>query len=371
MEYQDYYKVLGVERNATAKDIKSAYRKLTKKYHPDVNKDDANAEKKYRQINEAYEVLGDPDKRAKYDQFGSQWEQYQKMGGNPFGGGGGAQSINLEDLLRQFGAYSESSSTGRQSAGSSGYSSFFDSLFGGLGGSNPFSDLGQNMGGADPFSRSSSQRGRSRQSASYGSADRSAKNGKDLECETVISVAEAYSGTTRTVTVERTDDCPVCGGRGTKNAAPCDACFGSGKTRTPRQIEVHIPVGIQDGQKVRLKGEGEPGLRGGANGDLYLKVSISKNDAFAVNGNDVEGELWVSLYDALFGGSVDFVTPNGKTVGLKIKPGTQNGTRLKLAGLGIPGKKKGDLYVRVMVKLPTSLSAKQEKLFRELDDRKA
>ena len=102
MEYQDYYKVLGVARDASAKDIKSAYRKLTKKYHPDVNKGDANAEAKYRQINEAYEVLGDADKRAKYDQFGSQWEKYQKMGGNPFGGSGGAQSINLEDLLRQF-----------------------------------------------------------------------------------------------------------------------------------------------------------------------------------------------------------------------------------------------------------------------------
>ena len=368
MEYQDYYKVLGVERNASAKDIKSAYRKLTKKYHPDVNKNDANAEKKYRQINEAYEVLGDPDKRAKYDQFGSQWEQYQKMGGNPFGGGGGAQSINLEDLLRQFGG---GTSSRQSTGGGSGYSSFFDSLFGGLGGSNPFGDIGQSMG-ANPFGRSTGRGGgRTSQSTSYGGFDRSSKSGQDLECETTITVAEAFNGTTRTVTIERTGDCPVCGGRGTKNSAPCDACFGSGQSRIPRQIEVHIPAGIQPGQKVRVKGEGEPGIRGGSNGDLYLKVSISKSDAFTIDGNDVEGELWISLYDALFGGSVDFVTPNGKTIGLKIKAGTQNGTRLKLAGLGLPGKQKGDLYVRIMVKLPTSLSSEQEKLFRQLDDRKA
>ncbi|MDO5295923.1 MAG: DnaJ C-terminal domain-containing protein [bacterium] len=373
MEYQDYYKVLGVARDASAKDIKSAYRKLTKKYHPDVNKGDANAEAKYRQINEAYEVLGDPDKRSKYDQFGSQWEHYQKMGGNPFGGGG-AQTINLEDLLRQFGG------GGQSTGGRSGRSSFFDILFGnmgsGMGGAfsggsspfggsdNPFGGSGSPFGPGSPFGSGSSY-------GSSGPRQSSSSNGKDLECSTTISLEEAYKGTNRTVTVERVSECPVCGGRGSKNSAPCDACMGSGKARMPRKIDVRIPAGIVSGAKMRVRGEGEPGARGGSNGDMFLQVNIDPGKEFTVKGKDVECELWISLYDALFGGSVDFVAPSGSTLSLKIKAGTQNGARMKLAGLGLPNSKgKGDLYVRLMVTLPTSLSAEEEKAFRKLDNRK-
>ena len=374
MEYQDYYKVLGVARDASAKDIKSAYRKLTKKYHPDVNKGDANAEAKYRQINEAYEVLGDADKRAKYDQFGSQWEQYQKMGGNPFGGGGGAQSINLEDLLRQFGG------GGKSTGGRSGRSSFFDILFGNMGGgmggsfgggSNPFGGNGDPFGGSgspfgpgSPFGQGSS-RGPS-------GSHQTSSSGKDLECTATISLTEAYKGTTRTVTVERVSECPVCGGRGSKNSAPCGSCFGSGKVRMPRKIDVHIPAGISSGSKMRVRGEGEPGINGGSNGDVLLQVNIAEEKGYTIKGKDVECELWISLFDALFGGSVDFTAPSGSSLALKIKAGTQNGTRMKLAGLGLPNAKgKGDLYVRLMVKLPTSLSSEEEKAFRKLDDRKS
>ena len=375
MEYQDYYKVLGVARDASAKDIKSAYRKLTKKYHPDVNKGDANAEAKYRQINEAYEVLGDADKRAKYDQFGSQWEKYQKMGGNPFGGSGGAQSINLEDLLRQFGG------GGQSTGGRSGRSSFFDILFGNMNGA--FSGGSASFGGDNPFGGSDNPFGGSGSpfgpgspfgtGSPYGSGASSRSGsvrGKDVECSTTISLAEAYKGATRTVTLERVSECPVCGGRGSKNSAPCGACFGSGKARMPRKIDVKIPAGTTSGSKMRVRGEGEPGPHGGDNGDMFLQVNIAPDKDYTVKGKDVECELWISLYDALFGGSVDFTAPSGSNLALKIKAGTQNGARMKLAGLGLPGSKKGDLYVRLMVKLPTSLTPEEEKAFKKLDNRK-
>ena len=354
MEYQDYYKVLGVPHDASTKDIKSAYRKLTKKYHPDVNKGDSQAEAKYRQINEAYEVLGDSEKRAKYDQFGSQWDKYQHVGGNPFGGGGHAQSINLEDLLSQFGG-------GFSSGGRSGRSAFFDMLFGNMGGG--FA----NSGGAESFMNGSFAGG---SPFSGRNAHGAGKRGKDLEGTTTISIAEAYKGVARTITIERLSDCTVCGGKGVNNNRACAVCQGTGHVRTPRQIKVKIPAGVASGTKMRVRGEGEPGQFGGANGDLFLQVNIVNDSVFSLKGKDVECELWISMFDAIFGNSVDFTVPDGSQLSLRIKEGTQNGTRLKLSGRGLPNTSgAGDLYVRLMVKLPLSLSEEQRRLFKQLDDR--
>jgi curved DNA-binding protein len=307
MEYRDYYKILGVDKGASEKDIKQAYRKLARKYHPDVNPNNRAAQEKFKEINEAYEVLSDSDKRRKYDTLGAHWqqyEQYQRAGGQgPFQwGGGGTQyrTVTPEE---------------------------FESLFGGLG--------GENLSGFSDFFRTFFGGG-------FGEATRAharPRRGQDIEQPLEITLDEGYRGTTRIVQKEG------------------------------RRLEIRIPAGVKTGSKIRYAGEGYPGAAGGAAGDLYLRVQIAPHPTFEREGDDLRCELPVNLYTAMLGGEVHVPTLKGQ-LALKIPPETQSGKTFRLAGQGMPRLNEpnvyGDLYAKVRVMLPDHLTAEERALFTRL-----
>jgi curved DNA-binding protein len=314
MEYKDYYKILGVDKNATEKEIKSAFRKLARQYHPDVNPDDPQAEARFKEINEAYEVLGDTEKRAKYDQLGTDWQRWQRAGGQPgdfdwsrwtAAPGSGRVHVRYgtpEDLEDLFGD-------------SSPFSDFFTSIFGGLGGTRRTGS----RGGFEGFDRP--------------------RRGQDLEHEVEISLAEAYSGTTRLL------------------------------TKDGRRMEVKIPPGAKTGTRVRMRGEGGSGVSGGQAGDLYLKVRVVRDPRFERKGDSLYVTVPVDLYAAVLGGEVPVPTLTGD-VNLKIPAGSQNGQTFRLRGKGMPRLRQptehGDLYARLDVRVPTKLTPEQRKLFEQL-----
>jgi curved DNA-binding protein len=297
MDFVDYYNTLGVPKNASAEDIKKAYRKLARKLHPDLNPNDKEAHRKFQQINEANEVLSDPEKRKKYDQYGKDWkhaEQFeqarQQQRGHGFGGGFGGSN---------FDQYTYSSGD------ESGFSDFFESLFGG---------------------------GRSRSS-------RTKFRGQDFNAELHLTQSAVYQTHKQTLSI-------------------------NGKN-----VRITIPAGVENGQVIRLKGYGSPGANGGPNGDLLITFVITNDTLFKREGNDLHKTEDIDLYTAVLGGEKTITTMDGK-IKLKVSPGTQNGTKVRLKGKGFPVYKKegefGDLYITWNVKLPTNLTAKQKELFTEL-----
>jgi curved DNA-binding protein len=301
---KDYYDTLGVKKDATEKEIKSAFRKLAKKYHPDHNPNDPTSEARFKEINEAYEVLSDKDKREKYDQFGPGFE---RMGGMPGGNGnpyGGTYSTNVD-------------------VGDMG--DIFEQIFGGLGGFGRTGGAGPTTGG---------RRTRTGQGMS-------AMPGRDLEQQVIITLSEAYTGTVRLI------------------------------TRGDRTVRVNIPAGATNGTRVRLSGEGEPGVGGGAPGDLYLIVQVEPDTRFERKGDDLYTDVRVDMFTALLGGSVEVPTL-GRPVRLKITPGTQSGRTLRLTGKGMPVMREkdkfGDLYARVLITVPENLNDEQRALVERLRD---
>ncbi|MCA9875992.1 MAG: J domain-containing protein [Anaerolineales bacterium] len=324
MKVQDYYQTLGVSKDADAKAIKKAYRKLARQYHPDVNPGDKSAEERFKSINEAYEVLGDPEKRKKYDQFGAQWQQYERAGGRPEdfnwsqwatqpGGRGQSytRTVSPEEFAQMFGG----------SSGSGGFSDFFETLFGGMG-----QQRASGFGFNDVSGRPSYQP--------------RARQGRDTEHTVQITLEEAFQGTTRTLQWE------------------------NGRT-----IQAKIPRGVDTGSRIRLSGQGESGQAGGQSGDLYLIVEVLPHAVYQREGDDLQMEVPVDLYTAVLGGQVEVRTID-KSVNLTIPPETANDKLFRLGGLGMPKlrqpDKRGDLYVTVKVTLPQNLTAKEKELFGEL-----
>ena len=316
MASDGYYNILGVNKNATAKEIKQAYRKLARKYHPDVNPGDKEAEAKFKKINEAYEVLSDSENRKKYDQYGDKWR--------------------YADQFAQAGPqYSRDSTKGGTNFdfnvfGSEGRGSIFDSIFGGF---------GDNKRARGP------------------------RRGQDLDYPVEVSLEEAFSGATRLIEIQSEEQCPSCSGKG------CSACRGVGRIIRPKRIEVKIPPGVNDGSRVRIAGKGGQGYNGGASGDLYLLIAVRANKRFQRTGDDLHVEVSRSLLDAVLGGEVEVPTIGGKNLALKIPAETQNGKVFRLASQGMPhlgGKGKGALFVKVNVILPTNLSERERELFKEL-----
>ena len=316
MAGKDYYTILGIDRKATAKEIKQAYRKLARKYHPDVNAGDKSSEAKFKEINQAYEVLSDPEKRKKYDRFGENWEhadQFAKAGAGQsqwdFGGGG--TRFEYTDL------------------GGGAFGSIFDSILG-------------------DFS---------------GRKKRRPMRGQDLEYPVEVSLQEAYNGAVRLLETQVEEQCPSCRGEG------CPNCGRSGKVIRAKRIEVKVPRGVKDGSRVRLAGKGGPGYRGGPTGDLYLLISVKPDNRFHRAGDDIHVDVPVPLADAVLGSEIEVPTLGGKKLALKIPPETQNGKVFRLSGQGMPrlsGSTSGDLFVKVDVVLPTKLSKREQELFAEL-----
>ncbi len=321
VEYKDYYKILGVKKDAPPEDIAKAYRRLARQHHPDLNKG-ADAERRFKEVNEAYQVLHDPGKRARYDQLGPDWERFAQ-GARPGGQQGGFQWVF----------------TGQPGAGGADFgdfSDFFRTVFGDLGGvgggfrTGTVDDL---IGGAR---RSPNGRARTRRAP-----------GQDLESEVDIALLEAYRGSERSVEVRREDG-------------------------SARRLDVKIPAGVRDGQRIRLAGQGGAGAHGGEAGDLYLRVRVQPHPFFQRDGDDIRVELPVALHEALLGGELTVPTLKGR-VSLKIPAETQNGRTIRLAGQGMPRPAGGfgDMYVTVKVVLPQKLNEEEREYARKIAARRA
>jgi DnaJ-class molecular chaperone len=320
VEFKDYYATLGVGKTATEKEIKQAFRKLARKHHPDVNPGDKAAEAKFKEINEAYEVLGDPAKRKKYDELGANWrayEQAERAGGpNPFagqwnvnvgGGQGGFRTMTQEEMEEMCGDQNP-------------FSDFFTTFFGG------------GFGGGETSARGG-PRGRSR-----------ARKGRDVEHEIELSLEDAYNGAMRRLSLKH-----------------------DGHTRT---VDVRIPAGVGDGSRVRIASEGEPGAGGGASGDLYLRIRLAPHPLFERKGRDLYVKIALPVTIAVLGGEVEVPTIAGKPVRLRIPALTQNGQVFRLKGNGMPAvnknEEKGDAYARVEAQLPTQLTPEERSHYEAL-----
>ena len=350
MAKADFYETLGVSREADEKALKSAYRKLAMQFHPDRNPDNADAEAKFKEVNEAYETLKDPQKRAAYDRFGHAAFENGGMGGGGFG-----------------------------AAGAGGFSDIFEDIF------------GEMMGGAR---------------ARRGGRER----GADLRYNMEITLEEAYEGKTAQIhvpssmtcevcngsgskpgsdpvtcstcggagrvraasgffSIERT--CPTCNGRGQTIEDPCTNCHGQGRVTQERSLSVNIPAGIEDGTRIRLAGEGEAGFRGSPAGDLYIFISVKPHEFFQRDGADLYCKVPISMTKAALGGHFEVATMDGAYTRVKVPDGTQSGRQFRLKGKGMPVLRQaamGDLYIQIVVETPQNLSKRQRELLEEFDE---
>lgn len=350
---RDLYEVLGVSRDAAPEEIKKAYRQMARKYHPDVNKEDPNAAEKFKEINEAYEILSDAQKRAAYDQFGHDaFEQARNAGAGGFGGFGGFEDIG-------------------------GFGDLFDMFFGSAAGTGRRRKTGPQRG-ADRELRMEI----SLEDAIFGmekeiEINRMEKcekcDGTGAEPGSSIKTCPACNGYGQVRNVQNTPfgrfetikTCSRCHGEGKILEKPCSACRGSGQIRKPRRLNIRIPAGIDTGSRLRIQGEGEPGLRGGPPGDLYITVVIKKHPKFERDGYDLFTAEEINFVKAALGGDIEIVLPGGEVHNLHIPEGTQPGDILKIKGKGVPylnSQRRGDLNVVIKVKIPTKLTKKQKEL---------
>jgi molecular chaperone DnaJ len=351
MSKRDYYEVLGVGKDASKDEMKKAYRKLSKKYHPDINKE-ADADQKFKEISEAYEVLSDDQKRAQYDRFGHTDPNQGFGGGADFGGGFG------------------------------GFEDIFNTFFGGGGGGRRRDPNAPRQGADLQYTMSLKF-----EEAVFGK-DTEIEIPKEEECETCHGTG-AKPGTkvdtcshckgAGQLNVEQNTPfgrivnrrvCHYCNGTGKQIKEKCSTCGGAGKVQKRRKINVKIPAGIDDGQQLRVTGQGEPGVNGGPPGDLYVVFHVRSHDFFERNGDDIYCEMPVTFAQAALGDEIEVPTLHGK-VKLKVPAGTQTGTRFRMKGKGVPnvrGYGTGDQHIQVKVVTPTKLTEKQKQLLREFAD---
>ncbi len=327
MAGKNFYGILGVKKDASDKEIKQAYRRLARKYHPDVNPGDKSAEATFKEINAAYEVLSDKKNRRKYDKYGDKWQYADQF----------EQAAQQQSQYRQ---YSPGGGASYHFGGDiGGLDSIFEELFGGA----------RTRG----FHRRAQPR-----------------RGQDLESPIEVTLEEAYSGTSRTISLQMEEPCSACKGGGMIQNLPCSACRGAGVVANIKRLEVKIPAGVATGSRVRIAGKGQPGYSGGTSGDLYLKIRVRPHPKFERHGDNLHVNVPVPLATAVLGGEVQVPTPRGK-LALKIPPETQNGRAFRLTGQGMPhpGKSaRGDLLAKVNVVLPTKLSDEEKELFRQLSE---
>ncbi len=346
----DFYETLSVSRNADEKELKSAFRKLAMRYHPDRNPGDDEAEQKFKEVNEAYETLRDPQKRAAYDQFGHAAFENGGMGGRGgFGGGGGGFADIFEDI-------------------------FGDMMGGGgrrRGGRQHGADLRFNMEITleEAFT---GKTGQIRVPTAVACDDCAGTGAKPGTSPTQCQMCHG-SGRVRAAqgffSIERT--CPTCQGRGETISDPCPKCSGQGRVAEERSLSVNIPAGIEDGTRIRLAGEGEAGLRGGPAGDLYIFLSVKPHEFFQRDGADLYCKVPISMTTAALGGAFEVTTLDGTQTRVKVPEGTQNGRQFRLSGKGMPvlrQPKVGDLYIQVAVETPQNLTRKQRELLEEFEN---
>jgi curved DNA-binding protein len=315
VEFKDYYQSLGVARDASQDDIRKSFRKLAREYHPDVAKDKKTAEEKFKEINEAYEVLGDPAKRKKYDSLGANWNRAEPPpGAQGFGGGRGFRGQNGEEYEFHFGG--------------TGFSDFFEQFFGGRGESGfGFEDLGQ--------------------AGRTGGATAGPMRGQDIEGDIMVTLDEAHHGSVRTISYQRLN-------RQTGQAIS-------------ENFRVRIPVGVAEGQMIRVTGKGESGYNGGTAGDLYLRVRFAQHPDFRVRGSDLYFDLDLAPWEAVLGATVSIPALDGP-VSVKIPAGANKGQQLRVRGKGLPGAggTRGDLYAVLSIQMPAEVSPSERELWQQL-----
>jgi len=312
VQFKDYYEILGVSRTATADEIKKAFRKLARIHHPDVAKNKVTGEAKFKEINEAYEVLSDPEKRRKYDQLGANWEHGAEFTPPPGHG-----------VYQRRGNFQEGESPFEFSG--TGFSDFFEAFFAG----------------------SRDHPGSFRRTSPFADASTMAVRGHDAEADILVTLEEALRGATRQVTVRRLDE--------------------DGEKERTDTYQVKIPPGVREGKRIRLTGQGGPGRAGGPAGDLFLRVRLAKHPDFSVEGADLHYDVELAPWEAVLGKKVKIPTLDG-SANLNIKPCTQAGTVLRLRGLGMPkdDAKRGDLYATVTIEIPPSVTVEEKKLWEQL-----
>ncbi len=326
MEFKDYYKTLGVEKSADADAIKKAFRKQAREFHPDVAKDKKRSEEKFKAANEAYEVLGDPAKRKRYDDLGANWKQ--GAGNNPSSGwgnfGGARGGAGTADQEFQFDG--------------TGFSDFFESVFG---------------------DRQTGRSSRSRENKS--------ERGADIEGDIVVTLEEATRGSLRSVNVSHAVKCSACDGAGRRGQRVCVACAGEGRTNTSETYQVKVPSGVAAGQRLRLAGRGGAGSRGGVTGDLFLRVRLAKHPDFDVDEHNLICEAAIAPWEAVLGANISVPTLEAR-VNIKIPAGTQAGQKLRVRGRGLPLREggKGDLIVVTRVEVPSQVTDAERELWEKL-----
>ncbi|MDO4744582.1 MAG: molecular chaperone DnaJ [Clostridia bacterium] len=355
---RDFYEVLGVDRSASADEIKKAYRKLAKKYHPDLNPDDKEgAEAKFKEATEAYEILSDADKKQKYDQFGH--AAFDQTAGGGYGYGGGFNDFDMGDI----------------------FSSFFGGGFGGgFGGSNPNAPRrGRDIAHSIELSFEEACFGAEREITINHLEKCDECHGSGAKKGTSPTTCPTCRGTGQVRTVQRTilgnmqtsRPCETCGGKGTIIKEPCQACAGKGSTRRSKKVKVKIPAGIDNGQQVYVRGEGDAGSNGGPSGDLILNIRVRSHKLFVRQGFDIYCDYPISFVQATLGAEILVPTIDGK-VSYTIPEGTQNGTVFRLKGKGatrLRSTQRGDQYVTIKVEIPKGLSESQKDLLRQFDEK--
>lgn len=345
MEYKDYYQILGVAKDAGQPEIKKAYRRMARKYHPDLNKGNPAAETRFKEINEAHRVLSDPEKRRKYDQLGADWEKYRDFQGAPrdSAAGQGFEPGGTGFGGFQFRDFSQGTA--------SGFSDFFRMFF----------------GGSDRFESADDIFGRAGRRASSGRRAAAAP-APEASAELPVTVREAVTGTRKHLSLQLQTPCGHCGGQGMMAQGPCPACHGQGAVARSEEIEVTIPAGVQNGSKIRLGGKDRPASGGLAGQTLYLSVKITEDPLFHLRGRNVHCDIPVTVYEAVLGAEIDVPTATGR-VRMRIPPETKNSQTFRLKGKGLPALGRhpaGDQIIRIRVELPHNLSAREKDLFHEL-----
>src|SRR5258706_7160795 len=340
VQYKDYYQILGVARTSSDAEIKKAFRKLAREYHPDVAKNKKQAEEKFKEINEAYEVLGDPAKRKKYDELGANWSSGADFrpppGWESFAGGRPAGGRGQRGADHEF------------HFGGTGFSDFFEQIFGAA---------GRRAGGFGGGGFAEAE-------------DLGPERGRDIEGDIMVTLEEVVNGSVRSVSVRRGVPCEHCNGTGQRAGHVCNVCGGTGQVAKAETYQVKIPAGVSEGQRLRVPGRGEAGTGGASAGDLFLRVRLAKHPDFEVEDHNLVYEADLAPWEAVLGAEIGVPTLNGN-VNIRIPPGTQAGQKLRVRGRGLPKRDgaAGDLIVETRVAVTGKVSDEERRLWEGIKSR--
>lgn len=343
VKFRDYYEVLGVTRKASEDEIRQAFRKLARQYHPDMNPGDITAEDKFKQLNEANEVLSDPEKRKKYDQLGANWKN-----GADFTPPPGWQQTQTRYPTDFKDVHPNNPPRSEEGFGFGGFSDFFEAIF----------------GGSNRQTTPNQQRSQSNQSRQ----NRKPQSNHDYEIEITIPLEEAHKGGRQKIAVsQKARTCPACRGEKKLGSNLCPACKGAGQVLTQKTVEVNLPVGARDGAIIKAAGQGHRINGSNQRGDLYIKIKLKPHAVFAVSGDDLNAEIPIAPWEAVFGASLEVPTIDGKAE-IKIQTGAQGGQRMRLRGYGLSkrGGGRGDYYIKLKIVVPQNPTEKEKTLYKEL-----